>query len=260
MAKNILLPLPSEGFDPTEVAVPWRRLSLEGHRVVFATPNGAAAHADPVMVTGKTLGPLKYFLRADRNGRDAYQALEMSPAFRKPIAYAHIDPKDFDALLLPGGHAAGVKEIIESPIIHLVTRNFFSTNKPIGAICHGVLIAARTIDPVTKRSILHHKRTTALPRWMETLAHTITRAFKGNYYKTYPIAVQDEVEDVLIDRNNFIRGPISFSRDASDALGHGFVVRDGNYLSARWPGDAHVFAETLVTMLQEERPERKAKS
>jgi hypothetical protein len=28
-----------------------------------------------------------------------------------------------------------------------------------------------------------------------------------------------------------------------------FVVQDGNYLSARWPGDAYLFAHRLCTML-----------
>jgi hypothetical protein len=28
-------------------------------------------------------------------------------------------------------------------------------------------------------------------------------------------------------------------------------VRDGNYVSARWPGDAHTFAKTFAAMLSE---------
>ena len=28
-----------------------------------------------------------------------------------------------------------------------------------------------------------------------------------------------------------------------------FTVRDGRYLSARWPGDAYLFAEKLLEML-----------
>jgi hypothetical protein len=28
------------------------------------------------------------------------------------------------------------------------------------------------------------------------------------------------------------------------------VVRDRNYVSARWPGDAHTFAKTFAGMLQ----------
>ena len=28
-----------------------------------------------------------------------------------------------------------------------------------------------------------------------------------------------------------------------------FVVRDGNYVSARWPGDVHAFAKTLAQVI-----------
>jgi putative intracellular protease/amidase len=30
-----------------------------------------------------------------------------------------------------------------------------------------------------------------------------------------------------------------------------FVVRDGNYVSARWPGDAHTFARRFAEVLAE---------
>jgi len=35
--KKILLPLPTEGFDPTEVAIPWKVPAEVGHDVQFAT-------------------------------------------------------------------------------------------------------------------------------------------------------------------------------------------------------------------------------
>lgn len=31
---------------------------------------------------------------------------------------------------------------------------------------------------------------------------------------------------------------------------HAFVVEDGNYVSARWPGDAYLFARTFIERLQ----------
>jgi len=37
---SILMPLPSEGFEPTEVAVPWKILRKAGVEVVFATLDG----------------------------------------------------------------------------------------------------------------------------------------------------------------------------------------------------------------------------
>jgi protease I len=40
-------------------------------------------------------------------------------------------------------------------------------------------------------------------------------------------------------------------RDSDRRLCRGYVVRDGNYLSARWPGDAHRFGDALVAMMGE---------
>ena len=52
---RVLILLPQEGFDPTEVAVPWKALSEAGHDVVFATETGAQAACDQVTLTGEGL-------------------------------------------------------------------------------------------------------------------------------------------------------------------------------------------------------------
>ncbi|HEB89870.1 MAG TPA: hypothetical protein ENI85_09895, partial [Deltaproteobacteria bacterium] len=44
---TLLMPLPAEGFDPTETAVPWRRLRDAGIDVVFSTPDGRPGRCDP---------------------------------------------------------------------------------------------------------------------------------------------------------------------------------------------------------------------
>jgi putative intracellular protease/amidase len=47
---------------------------------------------------------------------------------------------------------------------------FWALGRPVGAICHGVLVLARTRDPVTGRSVLAGRRTTCLPKYMQRLA------------------------------------------------------------------------------------------
>jgi len=37
--------------------------------------------------------------------------------------------------------------------------------------------------------------------------------------------------------------------DSPQHLSRGFVVKDKNYLSARWPGDAHVFGNKFLEMI-----------
>jgi protease I len=54
--------------------------------------------------------------------------------------------------------------------------------------------------------------------------------------------VQREVGGFLAAHSDFITGPGSARRDGPHHLDAGFTVADGQYLSARWPGDAHRFA------------------
>jgi len=127
---NVLIPVPDHDFDPTETGVPWRTLCRRNHRVVFATPNGKIASADPRMVTGKGLGILAPLMKADRNGQSAYEQMRESQEFRHPIAYGDLDPKNFDGIILPGGHAQGMREYLESSLLQSIVAEFFAHNLP----------------------------------------------------------------------------------------------------------------------------------
>jgi protease I len=245
----VLMPLPQRDVDPTETGVPWRVLTQRGHRVVFATPDGTPGEADPRMVTGHGLGPFAPLLKADRHGRSAYQAMIESAEFRRPIRYDDVRVGDFDASVLPGGHAKGMRPYLESERLQAAVSDFFRRRKVIAAICHGVLLAARARNDAGQ-SVLQGRRTTGLTRRMELGAWALTCLYLGDYYRTYPRTVEEEVSRVLARPEDFITGPLSLARDAPDKLDAGFTVRDGNYLSARWPGDAHRFASDLAAMLE----------
>jgi protease I len=245
---TVLLPLPDCDFDPTETGVPWAALQAHGHRVVFATPNGRPGEADPKMVTGRGLGIFAPFLKADGNGRAAYAAMIASETFRHPLPYDDVRADDFAAVVLPGGHAKGMRPYLESALLQATVAAFFAQAKPVGAICHGVLLAARSRAPAGK-SVLHGRRTTALTRMMELGAWALTASYLGDYYRTYPMTVESEVKAALASPADFSRGPAGFARDTPAKPGIGFTVRDGNYLSARWPGDAHRFAGEFAAMV-----------
>jgi protease I len=247
---TILMPLPSKDFDPTESGVPWRVLRDRGHRIVFATPDGRPGEADPRMVTGEGLSILARVLMADHNGRSAYEAMAQSTEFRDPIGYDAIAETAFDALLLPGGHAKGMRPYLESSRLQSTVAAFFTSRKPVGAICHGVLLAARS--RVADASVLRGRKTTALTKLMELGAWALTCSYLGDYYRTYRTTVEDEVRAALAQGVDFLRGPVALTRDSPGNLAAGFTVHDGNYLSARWPGDAHRFANEFAGMV--ERP------
>jgi len=59
----------------------------------------------------------------------------------------------------------------------------------------------------------------------------------GDYYRTYPEYVEDETVNVLKQRSDFLHG---------GSISKPFVVEDGNLITARYPEDAHLFAQKLV--------------
>jgi putative intracellular protease/amidase len=283
---TVLMPLPACDFDPTEVAVSWQVLSAAGHEVRFATPSGQPSQADDLMVTGRGLDPwgaipglrratvVGRFLRANKEARRAYASLLADGAFGAPLHWGAARRSEYEALLLPGGHRArGMRAYLESPEVQQMTTDSFRAGKPVGAICHGVLVAARATDPKTGHSVLYGRRTTALTWALERKAWGVahyTRFWDANYYRTYVeepgqpwgyMSVQQEVTRALADPADFEdvergvpdrrRKTSGRARDTLTDARPAWVVRDGSYVSARWPGDAFTFAQTFAAVLAE---------
>ena len=243
----VLLPVPDRDFDTTEVAVPWRLLTDAGHTVVFATERGGKApETDPLLLSGVVFK----MLGAAREAKQFYADLLEDERFNNPIGWSDVRPADYDGLLLPGGHAKGMRQYLDSAVLQAKVVEYWATGKPVGAICHGVLVLARAIDPRTGRSVLHGRRTTCLPRSLEMSGYFSTFWRRGRYYRTYPAYVQREVQRALASRRDFSRGAPTFLIRGTRARDRtAFVVEDGNYVSARWPGDAYLFARRLEALL-----------
>lgn len=245
---RVLMPVPDQDFDVTEVAVPWRLLTEAGHEVVLATERaGTRPDADPRLLTGVLFGQLG----AAGEPKRWYEQLTAAPEFTATAAWAEVTVDDFDGLLLPGGHAPGMRQYLGSPELQRQVARFWALGRPVGAICHGVLVLARAQDPATGRSVLAGRRTTCLPKYMERTAYLTTAWRLGRYYRTYPAYVEDEVRSALADPGaQFERGPKVFTRRGTAADDtNAFVVQDGTYLSARWPGDAYLFARRYLELL-----------
>ena len=244
---TVLFPLPDHDFDVTEVAVPWHQLREAGHDVVFATEAGAVPAADPLLLTGVVFGQFG----AEPEPIAFYRELEADPAFRAPVTWASLDPDEFDGLVLAGGHAPGMRQYLGSRELQTFVASFWATGRPVGAICHGVLVLARATDPATGRSVLAGSRTTCLPKYLERTAFFATAWRRGRYYRTYPAYVEDEVRAALDDPSTqFERGPLGGAkRGTATDDGPAFVVHDGRYVSARWPGDAYAFGRAFIDRL-----------
>lgn len=282
---RVLIPLPARDFDPSEAAISWQVLSNAGHSVTFATPGGGPAAADEMMLSGEGLDPwgaipllrklplIGLLMRANRNARNAYAAMLADHNYARPLRWDAVDASAFDGLLLPGGHRArGMREYLESEALQRCIADFFEAQKPVAAICHGVLLAARSISQKTRRSVLYGYRTTALTWALEKSAWKVarvTRFWDPNYYRTYLekagepdgyMSVQQEVTRALAHPEDFLDVPKTdpdyrrktsgLQRDTLEDVRPAFVVADRNYVSARWPGDVHTFAKTFASLLR----------
>jgi putative intracellular protease/amidase len=224
----------------------------------------------PVFGTVPLIGLM---LRANKDGRSAYRDMLRSTEYRRPVSWAQAGLDGIDALLLPGGHRArGMRSYIDSDILQRLVVSAFARGVMVAAICHGVLLAARSVDPATGRSVLYGRKTTALTWSMERLAWRltrITRFWDRDYYRTYTeepgqpggyMSVQSEVTRALEDSTDFCDvAPGSphrwlktsgMVRDTATDSRPAFVVDDGSYVSARWPGDTHTFATVLCQKLK----------
>jgi putative intracellular protease/amidase len=243
---RVLVPLPDVDFDTTEVAVPWRLLTDAGHEVVFATEDGGTRpRCDQRLLDGVLFGQLG----AEPEPIEFYRELSTAPDFTAPVSWRGLDPAAFDGLVLPGGHAPGMRQYLGSTDLQQVIGAFWALDRPVGAICHGVLVLARSPDPRTGTSVLAPRRTTCLPKFMERGGYFATSWRLGRYYRTYPAYVQDEVVAALADPAQFERGPLTTRRGTRTDHRNAFVVEDANYVSARWPGDSYLFAQRFEALL-----------
>jgi len=122
------------------------------------------------MLTGEGLGIWKSTLRARQDAVAASHEMDRDAAFCNPLKYVDLEEQNFDAIYLPGGHDKRVKDFLESPLLQRLVADFFATQKPVAAICHGVVLAARSKNPETGQSVIHDYKTTALLKSQERLA------------------------------------------------------------------------------------------
>src|SRR5258708_540568 len=74
---------------------------------------GTVPAADVRMLAGVVFGRLG----AAPEARNEYYELVRAPEFGATIGWADLDPGDFDGLILPGGHAPGMRQSLGSAVL-----------------------------------------------------------------------------------------------------------------------------------------------
>ncbi|OAL54653.1 class I glutamine amidotransferase-like protein [Pyrenochaeta sp. DS3sAY3a] len=244
---KVLIMMADYGQDPTETAVPYTAMTAAGFAVHFATESGQIPACDRRMLEGLT----QKFLGATRATIQIYNTMVASDEFCHPLAWDSVNfsLEPYDMVLFPGGHDKGIRQLIDSPIVHrLMVEYFPKTKKPskkaVAAICHGVMALSNARDADGK-SPIRSCTTTALPSFMESFIYWGTFPVLGDYYKTYGAGsanVEESVRKVLDDDESQWKGSKGFTP---------FVVEDANYnyITARFPNDADLFGKKLVDLL-----------
>ena len=208
---------------------------------------GTAPAADPRLLAGVIFGQLG----AAPEPRDFYAELPRPRSSRAPIVLGASGPAEFDGLLLPGGHAPGMRQYLGSPVCSSRSRG---SGRWAGRSARSATACWCWRAPATRpraAACWPTASTTCLPKYMERSA-----------YLTDRLAARPLLPHVSGLRRGrgrgragrpgrqFRRGPRTLSRrgTATDDTA-AFVVEDRNYLSARWPGDAYLFGRRFCDLL-----------
>jgi protease I len=124
-AKKILM-LVGDYVEDYEVMVPFQALSMVGHTVHAVCPDKKAGEQVRTAVH-------------DFEGDQTYSE-KPGHNFTLNATFGEIKPKEYDALVLPGGRAPEYIRLNKA-VLDMV-RHFAEQDKPIAAICHGTQVLA----------------------------------------------------------------------------------------------------------------------
>jgi protease I len=126
MAAKKILMLVGDFVEDYEAMVPFQALRMVGHQVHAICP-------------GKKAGQTVRTAIHDFEGDQTYSE-KRGHNFTLNATFDEIDPRSYDALVIPGGRAPEYLRLNEQ-VLALV-RHFAASNKPIAAICHGAQLLA----------------------------------------------------------------------------------------------------------------------
>jgi protease I len=170
MSKKILM-LVGDFVEDYEVMVPFQALQIAGHEVHAVCPEKKA---------GETVRTAIHDFEGDQTYTE-----KRGHNFALNATFAEINPRSYDALVIPGGRAPEYLRL--NPQVLAVVRHFAEASKPIAAVCHGPQILAAA-------GILKGRRLNAYP----AVGPEVTAA-GGEFV---PLGLPDAITD-----RNLVTGP-----------------------------------------------------
>lgn len=224
------------GYWAEEVAVSHRVLREAGIDVDIATPGGRQPTVDPVSLD-------------DRGGVDEQSAAEFRtyldslPDLAKPLALADVDPDDYDAVYIPGGHGP-MEDLTHDADLRKLLTAYDREGKVVAALCHGpaALLSASGASGVSRETGAGFRFS---GRMMTVFTDEEER--QGGLGDSVPFYVEHILRDL---------GAILDTGPAWETK----VVVDGNLITGQNPQSSAETARRVVQALEEreERAEREA--
>lgn len=207
------------GFWLEEFAAPYFTFLDAKAEVTLASPKGGQPPLDPKS-------------DAEDSQTDATRRFKGDSAAQKALAntlpLGEIDPYDFDAVFYPGGHGP-LWDLAESKDSKTLLESFYSSNKPIAAVCHAPGVF-KNVNAPDGTPVVQGKKVTGFTN-SEEQGVGLTDV------------VPFLVEDMLKARGG------EYSKGADWAS---YVVEDGHLITGQNPASSEATAKALIARLQDE--------
>jgi len=200
-----------------EIAIPYYVFKDAGADITLASPNGGKVPLDPrsQSIILATFGT-KRFLKDE----DAMNFLSHSMLLEDMRA------DDFDVLFLPGGYGL-MWDLADSKIVSELLEAFNSKNKPIGAVCHGVVCLLSLKDDKGE-SLIKGKQLTGFSNSEEE---------SSGFSSVVPFLVETKV---LSLGAKYSKG--------ENYLSH--VVEDNNIITGQNPASSKAVAQKIMALVK----------
>lgn len=204
------------GFWLEEFAAPYYTFKDAGAEVTLASPKGGQPPLDP-----KSDEPDFQTAATERFHQD--------PATQQVLAntakLADMKESDFDAIFYPGGHGP-LWDLAEDQKSISLIEEFFSADKPIGAVCHAPGIFRHTLRK-DGEPLVSGKSVTGFTNTEEAAVELVD-------------VVPFLVEDMLKDKGG------NYSKKGDWAP---YVVQDGKLVTGQNPASSEETAQTLMGLI-----------
>lgn len=205
----------STGYELTELARAYYVFQANGFEVDVASPKGGEP---PVIIDKDDMGVYDYAFLNDTIAQHKTS---------HTIPIDKVNPDEYEAIFFAGGKGA-MFDFPENKTIQSIVRNYYLSDKVIGAVCHGpAALVNVTLD--SGRSILENKSVSGFTNHEELLLIPEAASI-------FPFLLQDKLE---AQGARFNEGAIYLEN----------ISHDNNLVTGQNPWSTWSMAETMITQL-----------